>query len=187
MLSAILPIVMVATGLYVDSIKTRKKRDKAYHQLQQDKQRYEQRIQQRQHHQDLYLHYQEHIHQHYAAVQIANQMYDVYLADKASLQQIQKHMQKINNVIKRLKQQCLQDDSTERGDILNNLAKAREIYTKLNHEKKVYIKLVEQRLAEVRALNQKTKEHKEYIRLNTGQFGQNWYLRLEQRQKDYKK
>lgn len=187
MLGVILPVLMVATGLYVDSIKARKKRDKAYHQLQQDKQRYEQKIQQCQYHQDLYLRYQEHIQQHHAAVQIANQMYEVYLADKASLHQVQRQMYKINLAIKKLKRQCLQATFTERHNILANLAQAREIYTKLDYEKVIYTKVVEQRLTEVRALNQKTKEHKEYIRLNTGRFGKNWYLRLEQRQKSYKK
>lgn len=175
--------LIIGAALYLKSNQLRKKREYEYERFNRERVHYERQLAHRQKNQEDYLHYKHHIALHHAATQTANQMYQLYQQDKKHQQDVYQHLRTIGQEIAKLKTKRETAKGTEKQNIRMLLQQARDLHTQLKAELEVLKQATQNSLQQVRELNEKTHEHKEYIRLNTGRFGQQWYNRLQQRHK----
>lgn len=177
-------IFAVGAALYLKSKQLSEKREREYARLEREKRAYMQRLAQQKRRHDEYAFYQEQIHAHHSAVQVANAMYKLYQQGKEMENSVSQQLKNQGQVIADLKQQRAMASGENKRVIVEQLQQVREIFQRLKDELNTHRQDNQVLLADVRALNAKAREHKEFIRLNTGRFGREWYARLEQRKNE---
>lgn len=128
-----------------------------------------------------YQEYRQYIEMHYASVQTANQAYELYAAAKYVIAQLHNQLKISGEKIGHLKQQRLHASGTMRQMLKQNL----DLQYNIHHELKQAIEAYKQQKSlhyqEMKKLNEATAALKDYIRHRTGEAGQAWYDRLQQR------
>lgn len=153
-------------------------------QLRRETQQYREKIQQAMQHSDAYQEYKRYIEMHYASVQTANQAFELYASAKHVINQLYQQLQMSGAQIQQLKVQRDGCTGEAREMIRLQLHTQREIHEEIKQSIAAYKAQKQSYYQEIKQLNEATAQLKQYIRLNTGNAGRQWYERLEQRRLD---
>ena len=149
--------------------------------LQQDTQRHQRNIQRALQREQAWQHYQAKIELHYAAVQTANLSHGLYRQAQqvrgSLLEQRKLSAQKIG----RLKQQRDAAPPNAKQPFRDALQRQHELHAQIKQAIEAYSQQIDTQHEELRQLNAHTAALKYDIRDNTGELGQAWFERLEQR------
>ena len=128
-----------------------------------------------------YLEYKQYIEMHYNSVQTANQAFELYTSAKNVINQLSTQLKFSGDQIQQLKHQRNQLQRVEREVVHQQLQTQYLIHKELKQSIQDYKIQKDNYYLEIKKLNEETAQLKQYIRLNTGKMGQEWYARLEQR------
>ncbi|MFW3963832.1 hypothetical protein [Acinetobacter radioresistens] len=128
-----------------------------------------------------YLEYKQYIEMHYNSVQTANQAFELYTSAKNVINQLYTQLKFSSEQIQQLKHQRNQLQRVEREVVHQQLQSQYLIHKELKQSIQDYKVQKDNYYLEIKKLNEETAQLKQYIRLNTGKMGQEWYARLEQR------
>lgn len=127
--------------------------------------------------------YHRYIAMHHASVQTANQAFALY--DSAKIVLVGLNQQKVISAEKIgwLKQQRNQTTGPQREQLSQLLQQQHETHHQIKASIHAYLEQKNTYYHELQQLNSATTALKQYIKQHTGIAGQNWYARLQQRQR----
>lgn len=120
---------------------------------------------------------------YFASVQTANACYDLYDKQKKLVKMFAQKKAMFDQQITELKKQRDTATGQQKQAIREELTKTREYFAQAKEQLAVLAEEKERLLAEVRYLNQETRELKLYMRDNCGKKGRDWYQRGLERQR----
>lgn len=128
-----------------------------------------------------YQEYKKYIEMHHASKQTADQAFELYASTKKVLNGLYEQLKLSGKEIAVLKQKRQNAVGTEKKQLHEMLKQQRDVHAQITEAIASHKADREGFLQELRALNEATAQLKQYIRLNTGKPGREWFARLEQR------